>query len=172
MKKTLLLNFFGLCFVSLVGAQEKSEGLTNELNRMINDGIKYKLLEYESWGYNTSLRNYYLLEDGLLQNFELSEFNKSRNVTILERRKFLQKIEEGGAFRLVGTELKGDTLSFQLITGSISKKRRWRYSHFIVGGFIGLIYKYSCEEKKWNLVGGYNPRFDIDIEELKRYIDQ
>ena len=172
MKKTLLLNFFVLCFVSLVGAQEKSEGLTNELNRMINDGIKYEILEYENSEYPMLIKNYYLLEDGLLQNFELSEFNKSRNVTILERRIFLQKIEEGGAFRLVGTELNGDTLSFQLITGSISKKRRWRYSHFIVDGFIGLIYKYSCEEKKWNLVGGYNRRFDIDIEELKRYIDQ
>ncbi|MCP9612910.1 hypothetical protein [Coprobacter tertius] len=172
MKKTLLLNFFVLCFASLVGAQEKSGGLTNELNRMINDGIKYKLLEYESWGYNTSLRNYYLLEDGLLQNFELSEFNKSRNVTILERRKFLQKIEEGTAFRLVGTELKGDTLSFRLVIGGVSKKRRWRYLHFETNGVLKLCYKYSCEEKKWNLVRGNNTHFEIDIEELKRYIDR
>ena len=172
MKRKLLLNFFVLCFVSLVGAQEKSEGLTNELNRMINDGIKYEILEYENSEYPMLIKNYYLLEDGLLQNFELSEFNKSKNVKILEECKSYRKLKKGGAFRLVGTELKGDTLSFRLVVGSISKKRRWRYLHFETNGVLKLCYKYSCEEKKWNLVRGYNERFEIDIEELKRYIDQ
>ena len=120
--------------------------------------------------YDTSLRNYYLFEDGLFNNFELSEFNKSRNVSILRRGKSRQKIKKGTAFRFGCLELKGDTLNFRLAEGGVSKKRRILY--FAYGGVLGLIYKYSCEEKKWNLVGGYNRRFDIDIEELKRYIDQ
>lgn len=168
MKNTCLIVNFIFCIFNLFGQNDKND--FNEMYKMINDALLFKIESNENFIKGSSLEktyftNYFILTDNFPANFKFSKEIKDKKIKFLTLKGVknlrLSKVLRFDGFRLNACNLE---LNFSEVTIEIKKRRKY----IGVGeDWLKFVYHYSCDEVKWKLIKAINGRGEEDISLLK-----